>query len=202
MEATARQVTELEAAVSGHSNSITTLETKMLAMKREMSTRKERWEDLEARSCCCNIQIIGVKEGRENRGRMTNFVANPLRESLPLEKPLLLDRVHQRLRSRPTDEDALPVLLLSERILQKALDQKPIKTTAGDKIAIFRDYTQAMSKQRAAFKEVRALLRGYMHGLPFLATLRITTPEGREVHFKHLDQAEDFIIKNLTPKED
>lgn len=91
VEATTNQVTELEVAVSGHSDAIIILEAEMLAVKREMSTLKERCEDLEVRSNHCNVRIVGVKEGREDGQRMSTFVAHLLKESLALDKPSLLD---------------------------------------------------------------------------------------------------------------
>ena len=48
--ATVSWVTELESAVSGHSNAISPLEAEVLAVKREVSTLKERCEDMEAMS--------------------------------------------------------------------------------------------------------------------------------------------------------
>lgn len=213
VEATTNRVTELESAVSGHSDAISTLEAEMLAVKGEMSTLKERCEDLEARSRRCNVRIMGVKEGREVGERMSNFVARLLKEALALDKPPLLDRAHRSLRSKPTAENAPPRAIIvrchyfeeKEAILRKATERRPITTAAGDKISVLPDYTQAVSKQRAAFTEIRALLRNYeqvRYGLLFPATLRVTTPNGKEVRFKDPGQAKDFIVKNLTPKVD
>lgn len=113
VEATAGRVTELESAVSGHSDAISTLEAEMLAVKREMSTLKERCEDLEARSRRCNVRIMGVKEGRENGERLSDFVARLLKETLALDKPPLLDRAHRGLRSKPTDVNAPPRAIIA-----------------------------------------------------------------------------------------
>lgn len=76
---------------------------------------------------------------------------------------------------------------------------------AGDRISVVPDYTQAVSKQRAAFTEIRALLRNYenvRYGLLYPAILRITTPDGKEARFKDPGQAKDFIVKNLPPNRD
>ncbi|KAL7379598.1 hypothetical protein ABVT39_002054 [Epinephelus coioides] len=85
-----------------------TLETEMLAVKRQVSTLKEQCEDLEARSCRCNVRIMRVKEGWKNGEKMSDFVAHLLKETLALDKLPLLDRAHHSLRSKPTDENALP----------------------------------------------------------------------------------------------
>lgn len=83
-----------------------------------MSTLRERCKDLEVRSRHCNVRIMGVKEGREDDERMSNFVARLLKEALVLNKPPLLDRAHQSLRSKPTADNRL------------------ITTVAGDKISV------------------------------------------------------------------
>lgn len=187
-----------------------TMEAEMLAVKREVSTLNERYEDLEPRSRHCSVRITGAKEGRENGKRMSDFVARLLKETLALDKPPLLDGAQRSLRSKPTDENApLGAIIVRchyfeerEAILRKAMERRPI-TTADDKIPVLPDYTQVVSRQRAAFTEIRALLRNYEHihyGLLFPATLRITTPNGKEVRLKDPGQAKDFIKKNLTPK--
>ena len=47
-----------------------------------------------------------------------------------------------------------------EAILRKAAEVKQVIFTLGDQIRIYPDYTQAVTKQRTAFREVRAMLRG------------------------------------------
>lgn len=97
------------------------------------------------------------------------------------------------------------VITSRKTIPHKAMGRCPITTAVGDKISLLPDYIQAVSRQRSAFTEVRALLRNYeqvRYGLLFPATLRITTPNEIEVHFKDPGQAKDFIVKNLSPRVD
>ena len=47
-----------------------------------------------------------------------------------------------------------------ESLLKKAIEMKSVTTADGDHIRILPDFTQTMSKQRAAFTEVWGLLRG------------------------------------------
>lgn len=212
VEAAEERVTGLESAMGGYSDSITTLEKEFTVMKKELAVLKERSEDLEARSRRSNIRITGIKEGREHGKRITEFVAGLLKEALSLEKTPLLDRAHRTLRSRPTDDNEPPRAFVvrchyfseKEDILKKAIEMKLITTAHGDRIRILPDFTQTVSKQRAAFNEVRSLLRnceGVRFGLRYPAVLRITTRDGKETSFKDPVKAKDFILKNLTCKD-
>ncbi len=54
----------LKAVVSSQSDSITSMESDIRVMKKELATLRDRCADLKARSRCCDIRIMGVKEGR------------------------------------------------------------------------------------------------------------------------------------------
>lgn len=203
------RVAELETATATHSDSIHAMEVDISAMKQELATLKIRCEDLEARSRRCNLRIVGVKEGREEGKLMSGFVAELLKETLQLASTPLLDRAHRTLRGKPVSGDAPPRAIVikchyfneREAILRKATGSKQLTTKDGDKILVLPDYTMAVSKQRAAFNEVRSLLRGLervRYGLLFPATLRITTPEGEEHRFKDPLKAKEFISTKLS----
>uniref|UniRef100_A0A3P9IB65 L1 transposable element RRM domain-containing protein n=1 Tax=Oryzias latipes TaxID=8090 RepID=A0A3P9IB65_ORYLA len=205
---TTGRVTDLETAAAAHSDSIHAMQADMGAMKKELAFLKDRCEDLETRSRRCNLRIMGVKEGREDGSPTTQFVAELLAESLKLTSVPLLDRAHRSLRSKPSDGNAPPRAFVikchyfreKESILKKAAELKTITTKNGDRITILPDYTQTVSKQRAAFGEVRSLLRGLhrvRYGLLFPATLRITTPEGEEFRFKCPLEAKKFVTTKL-----
>lgn len=212
VEAAEERVTGLESAMGRHSDSITTLEKEFNVIKKDLDALRERTEDLEARSRRSNIRITGVKEGREHGKRITEFMAGLLKDALNLEKIPLLDRAHRTLRSRPTDDNAPPRAFVvkchyfseKEDLMRKATAMKSIITAHGDQIRIFPDFTQTVNKQRAAFSEVRSLLRecdGVRFGLRYPATLRITMRDGRQTSFKDPVEAKDFILKNLTCKD-
>jgi len=195
IEDTTGRVLELETAAATHSDSIHTWEVDIVAMKKKLAILKDRCEDLEARSRQCNLRIMGVKEGCEDGKLMTRLVADLLAETLQLTSTPLLDRAHRTLCSKSDKENVLPRAIVikchyfseKEAILKKATEMKQITTKVNDKILVLPDYTIAVSKQRAAFNEVRALLQGLervRYGLLFPATLRITTLEDEEFRFK------------------
>ncbi|KAL7841142.1 hypothetical protein SRHO_G00248330 [Serrasalmus rhombeus] len=176
VEATETRMVELEASVSGHSDFIVSVEKDMLTLRKELATLKDRCEDLEARSRRSNLRIMGMKEGREGGKKLTQFVANLLKDVLNLETPPLLDRAHRSLR--------------------KAHDN-----SCGDRIRVLPDFTLTVSRRRAAFNEIRSLLRGcegVRYGLMYPATLRITTSEGTEVRFEDPEKARAFIRSNMA----
>lgn len=83
-----------------------------------------------------------------------------------------------------------------ELLLKKATEVGLITTASGDCIRILPDYTQTVSKQRAAFTEVRNLLcgcTGVRYGLSYPATLRISSPDGREHTFKDPKLAKNYV---------
>ena len=201
-EAVESRVSELEDGVDRHADTLTSVESDINEMKKELATLRVRCEDQEARSRRCNIRITGVKEGREHGKQPYQFVANMLKVALNLERPPILDRAHRSLRSRP--DDSLPPRVFvvkchyfteKEALLKKAREMKTVTTADGDQIRILPDFTQLVSKQRAAFTEVRGLLRGregVRYGLNYPATLRITTVDGQEVRFQ------DHVTKITT----
>ena len=72
---------------------------------------------------------------------------------------------------------------------------------SGKRFYIYPDYSAAIRKKRAAFAEVRGLLRrctGVKYCLLFPATLKITTPAGEQVSF---EEAKHYIETNLRPRE-
>ncbi|KAK0143082.1 hypothetical protein N1851_018782 [Merluccius polli] len=142
-------------------------------------------------------------------GEITALQSNLLKEALTLEKPPTIDRAHRTLRSKPTQDNLPPRAFVvkchyfseKESLLKKAMEMKSVTTTDGDHIRILPDYTQTVSKQWAAFTEVRGLLRGcegVRYGLRYLAILRITTADGKEASFKDPKLDKEFVLKRCT----
>lgn len=122
-------------------------------MRKEISTLTDRAEDLEAQSRRCNIRVVGVREGRESGKRPVQFISDMLQELLQLDKPLVLDKAHCALRSKPTHDNQPPRAFIvrchylqeKEEILRKAATL--LKTSDGDTVRVLPDFTQAVTKQ-------------------------------------------------------
>lgn len=202
-----KQVASLEGATSDHSDSITRLEKDMSVMKKQIDNLKAQNDDLEARARRCNLRITGIKEGREEGKRPVEFMAQLLKVALGMEEAPVLDRAHRSLRRR--QEDGLPprawiirchYFQEREKILGKARALKQVSTSEGDKIRVFPDYTRAVMEQRAAFSEVRGMLRGcdgVQSGLWYPAELRITV-NGTRTCFKDPEAAKAFVTANIV----
>ncbi|KAK1904442.1 LINE-1 retrotransposable element ORF1 protein [Dissostichus eleginoides] len=80
---------------------------------------------------------------------------------------------------------------------------KSVTTPDGDQVRLLPDFTQAVSKQRAAFTEVRGLLRnceGVRYGLKYPAILMITTSGGHEASSSDPKLAKEFVLNKVVRK--
>lgn len=199
----------LETAAGEQSDAVTALEQEVTRMKKEITMLKDRAEDLEARSRRCNIRVVGVREGWESGKRPVQFIADMLRELLQLDKTPVLDRAHRALRSKPKHDNQPPRAFIArchyfqekEEILRKAATLRQLKTSDGDTVRVLPDFTQAVTRQRAAFTEVRNLLRsceGIRFGLWYPADLRITLEDGTQVSFRDPDKAKTYVLEKLV----
>lgn len=151
----------LETAVNDQSDKITALEREMIVVLKDLATQKARNEDLESRGRRFNLRITGIKEGREDGARQTDFVSQCLKDAFGLSKLPTLDIAHRTLRKRSSDEDGGPPRAFvvrchyfqeKEEILKKARLGKRVTTAGGDAIRVHQDFTHEVAKQRAKFK--------------------------------------------------
>lgn len=209
-DALEQQFLQLEEATSEHSTIISTLEREVTEMKKDIVKLKARNEDLENRSRRCNLRIIGVKEGREDVKGALNYVSQMLGETLELEKAPLLDRAHRALRNVEQGEEASSprTFILRCHYFQEKkaiLDKvggKLLRTTDGDDIRIFPDYSYEVSKRRAKFNDVKKMLRDakidkLRFGVMYPAELKITLPDGTVEKFIDPRKAKVYVVENI-----
>lgn len=201
---------EVDDTLNDQSDSITSMETKLKEMEKEMLKLRGRSEDLEARSRRNNIRIVGVREGAETGKKTSEFIAGLLKEKLGLSVTPTLDRAHRALGARRDGAGAPPRAFVvrchyyteKEEILKKAREMERTPEGRNGQIHIFPDYTQEVNNKRAAFKEARSLLRtcgGVRYGLRYPATLVITPEGGQTKTFESPKDAMEFIKKTLNP---
>lgn len=169
----------LETASNTHSDAIANLEQQVAELKKEVVSLAPKAEDLEARSRRCNLHIFGVKEGREAGVSASTFVAKLLQKVMGLDEPPVIDRAHRTLQQAPGDGQPPRAFVIKchyyqekESILQKAVTSPKLVSENGDTIRVFPDYTQNVARRRAAFGQVRQLLRqceGVKYGLLYPA---------------------------------
>ncbi|KAL7397156.1 hypothetical protein ABVT39_004763 [Epinephelus coioides] len=203
------RVEDLEDGANGYANRVIALEAKINTLSTQVTRLTDKTEDLESRQRRDNIRLVGVQEGVGNI-RPENAVAELLKDALGLDYTPKLDRAHRSLQPRPKDGDApRPIIAkfhyFQEKmdVLRKAMGAGPISHN-GKRFFIYPDYSAAVRKKRAAFTEVRRLLRrcpGVKYGLLYPATLKITAPAGEQTSFEDPTEAKHYIETNLRPRE-
>lgn len=193
----------LETAANTHSDAIANLEQQVAELKKEVVSLAAKAEDLEARSRRCNLRIFGVKEGREAGVSASTFVAKLLQKVMGLDEPPVIDRAHRTLQQAPGDGQPPRAFVVKchyyqekESILRKAVISPKLVSENGDTIRVFPDYTQNVARRRAAFVQVRQLLRqceGVKYGLLYPAKLRVTTQDGQQKSFTDPEKAVTFV---------
>lgn len=199
----------LEDETNDQANRVIALEAKVNTLSAQVSRLADKTEDLESRQRRDNCRLVGVDEGFGDI-RPERAVAELLKEALALDYTPKLDRAHRSLQPRPKDGNApRPIIIkfhyFQEKVdvLRKAMGAGPISHN-GKRFYIYPDYSPAVRKKRAAFTEVRRLLRrcaGVKYGLLFPATLKITAPAGEQVSFDDPIKAKNYIETNLRPWE-
>lgn len=203
------RIADLEEGANGYDNRVIALEAKVSTLSTQVTRLTEKTEDLESRQRRDNCRLIGLEEGFESI-RPEKAVAEMLKEALALDYTPTLDRAHRGLQPRTKDGNTpRPIIVkfhyFQEKVdvLRKAMSAGSI-THKGKRFYIYPDYSAAVRKKRAAFIEVRGLLRrcaGVKYGLLYPATLKITAPAGEQVTFEDPAKAKDYIESNLHPRE-
>lgn len=133
-----------------------------------------------------------------------------LQELLGLDTAPTLDRAHRSLQPVPrAGQRPRPFIVrfhyYQEKVdvLRRAAQNSPLMHN-GDQIFIFPDLPPTVVKKRAAFKEVKDLLRGQRgvrFGMLYPAKLRITSPSGESV-FTDPVMAKDYVTKHVLAADD
>lgn len=197
-------IKDVEGGLSAWSDEVVNLQETVNEMKTEIAGLKAKCEDMEGRSRRCNIRIIGVPETPDSSS--TTSVSKLLTEVLQLDKEPLIDRSHRSLGQKRTGGKPRAIVAKLHyyqecvQILRRARSQGPLSFN-GEPITIFPDYTATVAKARAAFTEVRKLLRdqeGVRYGILFPARLRITF-RGDDREFTDPDKAMAYVKKSILP---
>lgn len=195
-------VNDMETGLSEWSDTVAGLQTTVTGLQKELADLKGKCEDMEGRMRRCNVRILGIPE--EPNSSSTASVSKLLKETLGMDKDVLVDRSHRSLG--PKRQDGKPRAIVAKlhyyqdcvEILRRARTQAPLRLH-GQPVAIFPDYTTAVAKARAAFTEVRRALRdkqGVRFGILFPARLRISY-EGDDKEFVDPGEAMDYVKRRI-----
>lgn len=200
-------IKDMEGSMSTWTDEVNELQAVVSTLKSELKELRDKSEDMEGRMRRCNIRIVGVAEGPGSAS--TQSVSKLLSEVLKLDKEVLVDRSHRSLR--PLIPGGKPRVIVAKlhyyqdcvEVLRRARSQAPLQLN-GTSISIFPDYTANVAKARAAFTDVRKLLReqrGVRYGLLFPAQLRITY-NGADREFLDPDKAMAYVKKYIVAGDD
>lgn len=195
-------VSEMEKGLTVCSDDMTELQTSVRKLQTEMAGLQEKCVDLEGRMRRSNIRIFNVAE--EPGSSSTTSVSNLLKEALHMEREILVDRSHRG--AQPRRPDGRPRVIVAKlhyyqdciEVLRRAREAGTLQFK-GSRIHIFPDYPPSVVRARAAFSEVKKLLRGrdgIRYGLRHPARLRITH-NGTEKEFCDPAEALAYVQTNF-----
>lgn len=199
-------ISDVEGGLSTWLDEITSLQTTVAELKTKLASLKEKNDDLEGRIWRCNVRIAGVSE--ETGSSSTAAVSKLLKEVLNLEKNILVNRSHRGLT--PKKPNRKPRVIVAKlhyyqdcaEVLCRAREQGPLRYR-GEPIAIFPDYTANVARARAAFNDVRNLLRGrrdIRYGIMFPARLQISY-KGDNKEFLNPEKAMSYVKSTIQGEE-
>ncbi|KAK2829723.1 hypothetical protein Q7C36_017713 [Tachysurus vachellii] len=205
-------VNDIEGGLSNWSDEVVALQSTVSELKSELTFMlrttqglkelKVKCEDLEGQMRRCNVRILGVPETPDSSSCIA--VAKMLTEVLQLEKEPLIDRSHRTPgQKKPGGKPRVIVAKLHYyqdcvEILHRARTRGPLRFNDAY-ITILPDYTASVAKARAAFTDMRKLLRnrqGVRYGLLFPTRLRITHGE-EDIEFADPNKAMAYVKENI-----
>lgn len=197
----ANRLTEVENSAVFCGDSVHDLRNAVATLTREVSSLKNKCEDLESRSRRNNVRVIGLKEGAEG-SYAAGWLAKWLHDTLGLDFEPAIDRAHRALRRQQSEAPrAMVIRLLYQKdravLLSKAREMGDSLQYDGKRVHLFPDLTNAQLKKREEFADVKRKLRGNSavkdYGCGYSGHLRITLLDGKQHKFETPTEAEHFI---------
>lgn len=152
----------------------------------------------------CNIRIAGIQERLDSSSPKT--VARVIKEVLQMDRDIKIDRSHRTSSTRKPGDQEKPRVVIAKvhndrdavEILRRARDTAPLVYN-GNRIAIFPDYTPGVAKARAAFTDIRKVLRGrkgVRYGLLYPARV---SHGNEDEEFLDPSKAMEYVQKKVLP---
>lgn len=191
----------IETSMNDMQNRLMELENTCSSLKKENEVLKLKTDELENHSRRNNIIITNLPEKAEG-SRPKSFLAECLKEVFrpdTFPTPLAVDRAHH-INVRRRNQDAPRPLIArihhyQNKELLKLAREKGRLIYRGTGIHIFPDYSPEVSQKRAAFSEVKSLLRsaGYSYRMFFPAKLQVMDKHGQKITFSTREDVKAFL---------
>ncbi|KAK1892040.1 LINE-1 retrotransposable element ORF1 protein [Dissostichus eleginoides] len=168
--------------------SVNSLQTVVTTLKSQVKELQEKSEDMEGRMRRGNIRIVGVDEQPDSS--TPEAISKLLKEALHLDRDIKIDHSHRSLMKwKPGDRPRVIIANMhndgdAAEVLRRARDRAPLNYN-GKRIAIFPDYTNNVAKAKAAFTDVRKMLRGL---------------RDEEKEFLDPAKALEYVLKKVIPE--
>uniref|UniRef100_H2ZSJ6 L1 transposable element RRM domain-containing protein n=1 Tax=Latimeria chalumnae TaxID=7897 RepID=H2ZSJ6_LATCH len=165
LDAMYKRFDEMESRISTLEDHEEEKSAKMADREKKLQKAWDRVEDLENRSRCNNISLMGLPEGVEN-GRPIDFLKKNLPALLDLleGEDLEIERAHRSLAPKPkTNQHPRPIIMrllkfqTRELILRRARE-KQIVTWENHRLAFFQDLSKEVQQETKAFMECKRIL--------------------------------------------
>ena len=170
---------------------------------KKLETLWSRVEDLENRSRRNNVRMVGLKENKEQRGGVQQYVERILSEGLGLAgQEFEIERAHRAMGPMPDPDKAPRTIMIRflrstarDKVLQVSKEKRGIKWE-NCKLSFFEDLTRELAETRRGFTAAKKRLQelNVKHRLAYPATL-IFTWKGERKAFREWKEAESFIQK-------
>ena len=179
----------------------TRMEESMEKCDKRLETMWMRVEDLENRSRRNNVRVVGLKEGKEETGKVIQYVEKILSQGLGLSgSEFEIERAHRSMAPVPGPNQPPRTILMRflrsaarDKVLQVAKERRGIDWEDG-KLSFYEDVTRELAEKRKAFTPVKRRLHqlNVRHRLVYPATL-IFTWKGQKKSFRDSKEAEKFV---------
>lgn len=207
VDAFGKRLTTVETTAGENFEALVKAEADIAALKTTNEALLDRLDDLENRSRRANLRIINVPEDSEIGKDMIKFTSDLLKDVMGdqvFEKPPELERAHRGLAPKPRDGlPPRPIIVCFHRFQEKERALRWARQHelqyGGKTLRFYPDLSTALSKKRAAFKNIKTML--YQKGIRFRflypARLRFTY-EGETFTFESAPEAEAFYERRIN----
>ncbi len=209
VDAFGKRLSTVETTAGGNFEALAKAEADIAALKATNEALQDRLDDQENRSRRANLRIINVPEDSEIGTDMIKFTSDLLKDVMGdqvFEKPPELERAHRALAPKPRDGlPPRPIIVCFHRFQEKERALRWARQHElqyrGKTLRVYPDLSAALSKKRAAFKNIKTML--YQKGIRFRflypARLRFTH-DGETFTFESPSEAETFFKRwiNVT----
>lgn len=207
LDAVRGKVTDMEVSLTICSDDVTALQTAVSTLKTEVKSLQEKTIDMEGRMRRSNIRILNVPEETDSS---PPAITKLLKETFNMDREILIDRSHRTPQFQRATGKPRPIIARLHYyqdcvdILRRARQAGGALMYRQARISVFPDYPPIVSRARAAFNDVKELLKGrpgVRYGVIHPAKFRVSY-KGTVKDFLDPKAAMSYVKENVITDED